>query len=915
MLEKTFGERVRLFRALKNLTQGQLADMLDISRHHMGCLERGESGPSFGLIRKLCTLLQVHPASLFLSSDQEPEYPEESQVDTSPLQQIPFMSGHGTWNISIPNGPETWSRELWQTLGYSTSREPSLGLFLKHVHQESRQAFEAFYRQLASGSIPPPESFWITRRDAVQRKIQARGDIIKGPGSSSPLACLSLLDITEWLEMQHHLMYNQNHLQNAVLQKTRALSRAVEETRQELELRKAAQEFAREQQEKMESILNNMDDGVWSASWPDMDILFISPSLSGIFGYSTAELQKNNNLWFQAIHSEDRHIVEKSLLDLPREKRKSLEYRIVRPDGEIRWINDRHWLILDPSTGTPVRVDGLTVDITQRLQIRRQLAESEEKFRSLTLNAPVGIAMHEIVLNPHGDPVDYIFLDVNPAFETQTGLKPSEVLGRRASQVLPGIENTSILSFFGQVVSSGDPMDFEFYSSPLQRFYMVHAYKISHRRFAAVFIDITSQKQMEQALGESERRYRGLVESQNDLIVRVDTDNRLTYVNDTYCRTFGRTREELMGKSFTPLVHQDDIQATLQAMEGLKVPPHRIQVQQRAMTVDGWRWIFWEDNAVLDEHGHIVEIQGVGRDITELKSRQVLLQSIFQASQDVSFVVTQNMPHSGDIILEFSPGAENLFGYSREEVLGKPVAMLHDPADIPRFPDIHRTLKENQPWRDKVNLVRRDGSTFPSLFTVYPFEYDGKDSTLGVSIDISELEQARKILEKTAITDHLTGLMNRSRFDQLMEEEWRRAKRGGHCLSILMLDIDNFKQFNDFYGHIQGDKCLQRIAGILSACLMRAGDVLARYGGEEFIALLPDTPLQSAVVVAEKMRMSVENLGMPNTGSQAGPFVSVSAGVASSCPFPGMSRQGLIHQADMMLYKAKSLGRNTVAWQ
>ncbi|ANB03176.1 PAS domain-containing protein [Ectothiorhodospira sp. BSL-9] len=246
---------------------------------------------------------------------------------------------------------------------------------------------------------------------------------------------------------------------------------------------------------------------------------------------------------------------------------------------------------------------------------------------------------------------------------------------------------------------------------------------------------------------EGEQRYRSLVESQHDLIVRVDAQNRLLFVNDTYCRTFGKTRDELLGHSFAPLVHEDDIADTLRAMEGLLQPPHRIQVEQRAMTVDGWRWFHWEDSAILDERGEIVEILGVGRDIHELKQKQVTLESIFQASQDVAFIITRSDPDMGQpVISEFSPGAENLFGYARDAAIGQPVAMLHQPEDVARFPEMLATLRTGQAWRGRMRLNRHGGESFPSLLTIYSFDPEDQGSSLGVSIDISSLEQAELAL-------------------------------------------------------------------------------------------------------------------------------------------------------------------------
>lgn len=137
--------------------------------------------------------------------------------------------------------------------------------------------------------------------------------------------------------------------------------------------------------------------------------------------------------------------------------------------------------------------------------------------------------------------------------------------------------------------------------------------------------DITDLVKTEKALRKSEERYKGIINSQHDIVVRLDTQNRFTFVNETYCKTFGKTKEELLGRSFTPVIHEDDLKATLLAMENLSNPPFRAYMEQRAMTVNGWRWLAWEDYAVRNSRGEVIEIQGVGRDITELKAAESAL--------------------------------------------------------------------------------------------------------------------------------------------------------------------------------------------------------------------------------------------------------------------------------------------------
>lgn len=184
------------------------------------------------------------------------------------------------------------------------------------------------------------------------------------------------------------------------------------------------------------------------------------------------------------------------------------------------------------------------------------------------------------------------------------------------------------------------------------------------------------------------------------------------------------------------------------------------------------------------------------------------------------------------------------------------------------------------------------------------------------------LEETNKKFEKLATIDELTQLANRRLFDETMRGEWRRANRNGYNLSIILLDIDYFKNFNDAYGHQAGDECLKAIAKKLKFLMMRPGDFAARYGGEEFAVILPETDLRGAHSVAEKIRQGIEELKIPHCDSKVAQYVTVSLGVASAdlknCQ--GGRDQAtddeikiLIEHADEALYKAKDNGRNTIA--
>lgn len=175
-----------------------------------------------------------------------------------------------------------------------------------------------------------------------------------------------------------------------------------------------------------------------------------------------------------------------------------------------------------------------------------------------------------------------------------------------------------------------------------------------------------------------------------------------------------------------------------------------------------------------------------------------------------------------------------------------------------------------------------------------------------------ELKRMRDQLADFAMTDVLTGLSNRRLMEKLLQTEVQRLRREDEWLSFIMIDIDFFKQFNDLYGHLEGDQCLRMVASVLCDAVRRNDDVCLRYGGEEFACILPRTDHDAALEIAEGIRRRVEELGVPNRGSQVSPFVTVSVGVASGRPAPERAIELWISTADAMLYQAKRSGRNGV---
>lgn len=181
-----------------------------------------------------------------------------------------------------------------------------------------------------------------------------------------------------------------------------------------------------------------------------------------------------------------------------------------------------------------------------------------------------------------------------------------------------------------------------------------------------------------------------------------------------------------------------------------------------------------------------------------------------------------------------------------------------------------------------------------------------------LELEKGKLDSLSRELSRLSREDVLTGLANRRHFNEVFQLEWDRARREQQMVSLIFVDIDHFKPFNDNHGHLEGDRVLSQVGQALRDTLRRPGDLAARYGGEEFVLLLPGTPAAGALEVAAQVREAVEGLGIPHQASSVAPHVTASVGVATICPDLGLRSAQLIAQADEAVYAAKAAGRNCI---
>ncbi len=219
-----------------------------------------------------------------------------------------------------------------------------------------------------------------------------------------------------------------------------------------------------------------------------------------------------------------------------------------------------------------------------------------------------------------------------------------------------------------------------------------------------------------------------------------------------------------------------------------------------------------------------------------------------------------------------------------------------------RKPTYDELVQQNRQLEEEVHVARR-AADITARLVVEQFSR---------MLDIqTELKELNLMFKQRSSIDGLTNLPNRRYFEEVFAREWRRCRRNGCSVAVLMLDIDNFKEYNDHYGHIEGDECLKKIARCLEWQTRRGGDLVARFGGEEFIVILGDSTITDAANFAEQLRQNLEEAAIPHAASRVNNVVTASIGAAAMIPEDEDSA-ALISAADRALYRAKEAGRNRV---
>lgn len=516
---------------------------------------------------------------------------------------------------------------------------------------------------------------------------------------------------------------------------------------------------------------------------------------------------------------------------------------------------------------------------------REKALEIKNKYKNLFLHMNEGFALHRVVCNEAGEPVDYIFLDVNRVFEKLTGLKGEDIIGRSVKEVLPGTEDYWITQS-GQVAIDGKPISYENYSRELSKHFKVNVYSPKPMEFATLFSDVTKQVDANKRIYHEKQLLITMLGSIMSGYWDRDLVNDTGYYSPSYKAMFGYEDHELENKPdlWKDLIHEDDLERSMMMYDnhvaslGQTSMYHEVRYKHKDGSIV---WVIKSGQvAEWDEFNRPLRLVGCIINITKQKKLEHALReegNLFQTTLHSIADGVVSIDRNG-IIQVFNQSAEEISGYSSYEVVGRNILELLHLIDEKNNEEIICYIED---FIDIENFSRDDLSITIKSGEIVPIEYsisqiidnNGQvDGAVMVFRDIREKRERTNRISYLSNHDQLTGLYNRYYYEEQLEH---LIKEEQLPLTLAIMDVNGLKLTNDAFGHLMGDRLLKTLSDVLKE-KCRDKDMLFRVGGDEFVIMMPNTTEEEGKEVFTSIYRTLEKVKLEKI------VISVSIGWATS---------------------------------
>lgn len=435
--------------------------------------------------------------------------------------------------------------------------------------------------------------------------------------------------------------------------------------------------------------------------------------------------------------------------------------------------------------------------------------------------------------------------------------------------------------------------------------------------YLAVYTDLSEVEKLSQQLKEREEQFRTLVELIPNAIILTQYE-KVVYANPHTGALFGTNLKEIIGKPVRSFFHgHPNIISRLDFNEKTVISFEE-QLKMGDSYID------------IEVSSSLITYQGEKAALTvikEITKRKSMERALRESEEQYRFIAENSSDMIGRLssdgsIVYISPSSKRILGYRNDELIGTNLFGKIHPEDRQILLEQYGNPRElSGIVTSSYRMLHKNGDFIWAETTVRPVKdksgkssgmmFATRDVTARRTIE-NQLRESNSLLRKLSSLDGLTGIYNRRAFDEFLKTEWAFACKHGTPISLLLLDIDYFKKYNDTYGHIQGDECLKSVARQLEAFFHDKGYFAARYGGEEFAVVLPNTDAQKASQVAEDFQAAIREMKIEHANSKVSEIVTISIGVSCVKPSDPEEMKQILEFADRALYKAKQNGRNRI---